>query len=206
MPCCAICSLVLKANGKRCGMPGRHFCSPRKCARLPMRPLPSGWLASSRKFFPLDSSCSGNAITFLLCGNTHLAAAGVARQVACRDAGLRAASGGDPHPCRCGRRRNRPDVGTRICRTGGWFTSESTQGPGGGRNRLIGAATSPLIASFDDDSWPLDRDYFRLAAELFLAHPPCGRGRGSGGAAWYAGRKSRGNSAAGCLLPGTAPA
>ncbi len=52
-----------------------------------------------------------------------------------------------------------------------WFTSESTQGPGGGRNRLIGAATSPLIASFDDDSWPLDRDYFRLAAELFLAHP-----------------------------------
>ena len=54
---------------------------------------------------------------------------------------------------------------------GRWFSSESTQGPGGGRNRLIGAATSPLIASFDDDSWPLDRDYFRLAAELFQAHP-----------------------------------
>ena len=52
-----------------------------------------------------------------------------------------------------------------------WFTSDRTQGPGGGRNVLIREAQSPLVASFDDDSWPLDADYFRVAAELFAAHP-----------------------------------
>ena len=45
------------------------------------------------------------------------------------------------------------------------------QGPGGGRNRLIREAACPLVASFDDDSWPLDADYFDVVAELFAAHP-----------------------------------
>src|SRR5436190_23040221 len=34
-------------------------------------------------------------------------------------------------------------------------------GPGGGRNKLMAAATYDLVASFDDDSYPIDSDYFR---------------------------------------------
>lgn len=52
-----------------------------------------------------------------------------------------------------------------------WITSQTRQGPGGGRNRLIQEAKSPLIASFDDDSWPLDPNYFQIATEIFAAHP-----------------------------------
>jgi len=52
-----------------------------------------------------------------------------------------------------------------------WITSQTRQGPGGGRNRLIQEAKSPLIASFDDDSWPLDPNYFQVATEIFAAHP-----------------------------------
>ena len=40
-----------------------------------------------------------------------------------------------------------------------WIQSSTRQGPGGGRNRLIREAKYPLIASFDDDSWPLDPNY-----------------------------------------------
>jgi GT2 family glycosyltransferase len=46
------------------------------------------------------------------------------------------------------------------------LTSSSTSGPGGGRNKLIAASICPLIASFDDDSWPLDADFFRQAINL----------------------------------------
>jgi GT2 family glycosyltransferase len=52
-----------------------------------------------------------------------------------------------------------------------WFCSTTTQGPGGGRNRLVREANAPLVASFDDDSWPLDRDYFAAAAEIFHSQP-----------------------------------
>jgi GT2 family glycosyltransferase len=52
-----------------------------------------------------------------------------------------------------------------------WFSSDTTQGPGGGRNLLIQKADSPIIASFDDDSWPLDKDYFATATELFSLYP-----------------------------------
>jgi GT2 family glycosyltransferase len=52
-----------------------------------------------------------------------------------------------------------------------WFIGESPQGPGGGRNKLMREVTAPLVASFDDDSWPLDPDYFAVAAELFRSHP-----------------------------------
>ena len=52
-----------------------------------------------------------------------------------------------------------------------WFHSRSTQGPGGGRNRLLAEATAPLVAGFDDDSWPLDPDYFAAAAEFFRSYP-----------------------------------
>jgi len=44
-------------------------------------------------------------------------------------------------------------------------------GPGGGRNKLMAAAKSDLVASFDDDSYPIDSDYFDRAAQLFNKQP-----------------------------------
>jgi GT2 family glycosyltransferase len=48
--------------------------------------------------------------------------------------------------------------------------SDTSVGPGGGRNRLVAAARNELIASFDDDSYPADKDYFsrvEVLAETF---------------------------------------
>jgi GT2 family glycosyltransferase len=39
-------------------------------------------------------------------------------------------------------------------------------GPGGSRNRMIDAASHSLVASFDDDSYPLDSDYFEKVVEV----------------------------------------
>lgn len=44
-------------------------------------------------------------------------------------------------------------------------------GPGGGRNKLIAAAAHSVVASFDDDSYPLDADYFERLHDVFTAHP-----------------------------------
>lgn len=55
-----------------------------------------------------------------------------------------------------------------------WFQSETTQGPGGGRNLLLQRSKCPLVASFDDDSWPLDADFFATAAGLMEANPQAG--------------------------------
>src|SRR5947207_8479961 len=52
-----------------------------------------------------------------------------------------------------------------------WLGSSSKQGPGGGRNRLIRASRCELVASFDDDSWPIDDDYFSSAANLMSDYP-----------------------------------
>lgn len=46
------------------------------------------------------------------------------------------------------------------------ISSQSRQGPGGGRNLLVEAARNEYIASFDDDSWPVDGDYFASANQL----------------------------------------
>lgn len=52
------------------------------------------------------------------------------------------------------------------------FIHSTTQiGPGGGRNACLHAAAHELVASFDDDSWPLDSEYFAQAAELMEAMP-----------------------------------
>lgn len=56
-----------------------------------------------------------------------------------------------------------PDV--RILR------SEEQVGPGGGRNKLVEAAQSEFIASFDDDSYPIDFDYFARALGTFEKSP-----------------------------------
>jgi GT2 family glycosyltransferase len=44
-------------------------------------------------------------------------------------------------------------------------------GPGGGRNLMLAAAKHEIVASFDDDSYPIDRDYFARLVELFEHHP-----------------------------------
>jgi GT2 family glycosyltransferase len=52
----------------------------------------------------------------------------------------------------------------------GVVASETLIGPGGGRDKLVSAARNELIASFDDDSYPIDIDYFsrvRFLAEAF---------------------------------------
>jgi GT2 family glycosyltransferase len=44
-------------------------------------------------------------------------------------------------------------------------------GPGGGRNQAIAAAKNEIVASFDDDSYPIDPDYFSRLLTLFEAFP-----------------------------------
>jgi GT2 family glycosyltransferase len=51
------------------------------------------------------------------------------------------------------------------------ISSPRRVGPGGGRHRCLQAATQPIFASFDDDSWPVDRDYFAEVERLFAALP-----------------------------------
>ena len=51
------------------------------------------------------------------------------------------------------------------------LNSEEHVGPGGGRNKLLNAAQFNLIASFDDDSYPIDSDYFERALTLCNRFP-----------------------------------
>jgi GT2 family glycosyltransferase len=44
-------------------------------------------------------------------------------------------------------------------------------GPGGGRDRCLRACTTPYAVSFDDDSYPLDTDFFAIVVDLLRAHP-----------------------------------
>lgn len=44
-------------------------------------------------------------------------------------------------------------------------------GPGGGRNKLVSAANHDFVASFDDDSYPIDSDYFARVVQLFDRFP-----------------------------------
>lgn len=55
-----------------------------------------------------------------------------------------------------------------------WMTSDTTQGPGGGRNRLVDAASAEFLVSLDDDSWPLDSDFFAKAEAILDARPKAG--------------------------------
>ena len=49
--------------------------------------------------------------------------------------------------------------------------SSAQVGPGGGRNRLLNAAQCEFVASFDDDSYPIDSDYFERALKLIDRFP-----------------------------------
>jgi GT2 family glycosyltransferase len=51
------------------------------------------------------------------------------------------------------------------------LSSTERIGPGGGRNRLLGAAKQELVASFDDDSYPADMDFFQRAVNAAAANP-----------------------------------
>jgi len=44
-------------------------------------------------------------------------------------------------------------------------------GPGGGRDRCLQRCKSPFAVSFDDDSYPIDSDYFARVIALFYHHP-----------------------------------
>lgn len=50
------------------------------------------------------------------------------------------------------------------------LTSKHRVGPGGGRHRCLVASNQPVFVSFDDDSYPLDRDFFSEVENLFSAH------------------------------------
>ena len=49
--------------------------------------------------------------------------------------------------------------------------SKDQVGPGGGRNKLMNEARCEFVASFDDDSYPIDSDYFERAVKLFQQFP-----------------------------------
>lgn len=51
------------------------------------------------------------------------------------------------------------------------LVSDRLIGPGGGRNKLVEAARNEFVASFDDDSYPLDSDYFAKSLQLFEHFP-----------------------------------
>ena len=47
-------------------------------------------------------------------------------------------------------------------------------GPGGGRHRCIINATRPYFVSFDDDSWPVDSDFFGKVEKFFFVQKRLG--------------------------------
>lgn len=51
-----------------------------------------------------------------------------------------------------------------------WISSSSRQGPGGGRNRLIRASNCEIIVCLDDDSWPIDGEFFQTVRLLMEEH------------------------------------
>jgi GT2 family glycosyltransferase len=50
------------------------------------------------------------------------------------------------------------------------LTSPIRLGPGGGRHRCLLACTTPYAVSFDDDSYPVDSDFFAAVERLFSEH------------------------------------
>jgi GT2 family glycosyltransferase len=49
--------------------------------------------------------------------------------------------------------------------------AETTLGAGGGRNRLMHEASHDIMVSLDDDSYPIDKDFFRQVMQLTDTHP-----------------------------------
>ena len=70
---------------------------------------------------------------------------------------------GGEHACAAAVRRAHPDVQLIV--------SDDQIGPGGARNKLIAAASHAIVASFDDDSYPFDSDYFARIIRTFDEYP-----------------------------------
>jgi GT2 family glycosyltransferase len=51
------------------------------------------------------------------------------------------------------------------------ITSDRRMGPGGGRNKAIQAARHEIAVSFDDDSYPIDKDFFARVMTVFERRP-----------------------------------
>src|SRR6266540_4303850 len=49
--------------------------------------------------------------------------------------------------------------------------SQTRVGPGGGRHRCLLSCNTPYAVSFDDDSYPVDADFFARVEQLFSQHP-----------------------------------
>ena len=52
--------------------------------------------------------------------------------------------------------------------------SEDPLGPGGARNNLLKKASNEIVCSFDDDSHPIDSDYFQRVVDAFDHLPAAG--------------------------------
>lgn len=63
----------------------------------------------------------------------------------------------------CNLRRQFPNVKV--------LTSAIRLGPGGGRHRCLLACGTPYAVSFDDNSYPVDSDFFSTVERLFSEHP-----------------------------------
>src|SRR5271169_2808104 len=50
------------------------------------------------------------------------------------------------------------------------LTSPTRLGPGGGRHRCLLVCSTPYAVSFDDDSYPVDSDFFSSVERLFSEH------------------------------------
>ena len=55
-----------------------------------------------------------------------------------------------------------------------WIHSETQQGPGGGRNKLMAAAVHEIVVSLDDDSWPVENDFFSQVQSITTERPTFG--------------------------------
>lgn len=54
------------------------------------------------------------------------------------------------------------------------LSAETRQGPGGARNRLLRESRHEIVVSLDDDSYPLDGDFFVAVLQAFDEHPKAG--------------------------------
>lgn len=70
-----------------------------------------------------------------------------------------------------GSERALADAVQRSCPSARVVVSDAHVGPGGGRNAMMAMARHEIVASFDDDSYPIDADYFARLQELFARHP-----------------------------------
>jgi GT2 family glycosyltransferase len=53
----------------------------------------------------------------------------------------------------------------------GVLTSQIRVGPGGGRHRCLSMCTTPFAVSFDDDSYPVDGDFFSCVERILAKNP-----------------------------------